>query len=366
MATHAIPGLAFPLVRDGCELTEVDLDWVRQASYLKSSQPWLGRIDIDLLRLEVDGWFHPEALAKAMGHEGTRTEDVALAWLARAGKRWRPLLGICVYQVLSNTVNTSVPEATKQIALAMECFHKASLIHDDIEDADILRYGELTLHQQQGIPIALNVGDYLLGLGYRLVGRWGGTPAQVARMLAVAAEGHCVLCLGQGEELAWMRAPKPLSVRQVLDLFRRKTAPAFEVALHLGAIAAGADEEISRVLRAFSESLGIAYQVKDDLEDIDSPQGDFVARRPSILFALAWEAAEEPRKAQIEAAWCQPPTELAPEIDPRVFLPPLKVEEKARQLLEHYKNEAVRSLSPLRNSQLKTLLRRLVGRILGA
>jgi geranylgeranyl pyrophosphate synthase len=366
MATHAIPGLAIPLVRDGCALTEVDLDWVRQAIYLKSDQPWTGRIDIDLLRLEVDAWFQAKSLAEIIGHEGTRTEEIAISWLARAGKRWRPLLGVCTYKVLSGTINASVPQKMKQVTVAMECFHKASLIHDDIEDADDFRYGELTLHRQNGVPIALNVGDFLLGAGYGLLARCGASSGQIARMLTVASEGHCSLCLGQGEELSWMREPVPLSTRQVLDLFRRKTSPAFEVALHLGAICAGADEEISRVLRVFSESLGIAFQVKDDLEDFFGHGNDHEARRPSVLFALAWEGAEGSVKEHIRSVWCaaSSPVTSAHCLRP-VFLE-LRVEEKARQLLEHYKNEAVRSLSSLQNAQLKSLLRRLVGKILGS
>ena len=57
----------------------------------------------------------------------------------------------------------------KKLAVAVECFHKASLIHDDIEDGDDLRYGTKTLHVEYGVPVALNVGDFLLGEGYRLI-----------------------------------------------------------------------------------------------------------------------------------------------------------------------------------------------------
>ncbi|HOW65118.1 MAG TPA: polyprenyl synthetase family protein [Candidatus Paceibacterota bacterium] len=365
MATHAIPGLAIPLLRDGCDLTEVDLDWVRQALYLKSDQPWAGRLDIDWLRLEMDSWFQPEPLRQLIGYEHTRTEDLAISWLARSGKRWRPLLGVCAYKVLSNSILQPVPGGMKKVAVAMECFHKASLVHDDIEDADDFRYGEPTLHRQAGVPVALNVGDFLLGVGYRLLSESGASESQISRMLAVAAEGHCTLCMGQGEELGWMREPTALTSRQVLDLFRRKTAPAFEVALHLGAIYAGADGNTSRVLKAFSESLGVAYQIKDDLEDFHGRGQDQDARRPSLLFALAWEASSGEIQAAIERQWCHLPDRQHDPAPLPALVEELKVEEKARQLLEHYRNEAIRSLSLLQNAQLKGLLRRLVGRILG-
>ena len=53
---------------------------------------------------------------------------------------------------------TQFPFGLKKLAIAVECFHKASFVHDDIEDADDLRYGERTLHAEHGIPVALNVG----------------------------------------------------------------------------------------------------------------------------------------------------------------------------------------------------------------
>ncbi len=56
-------------------------------------------------------------------------------------------------------------------AMSIECFHKASLVHDDIEDDDSFRYGVPAVHQQFGLSTAINVGDYMIGLGYRMIGR---------------------------------------------------------------------------------------------------------------------------------------------------------------------------------------------------
>src|SRR5262249_45912795 len=152
----------------------------------------------------------------------------------------------------------------RKIAVAVECFHKASLIHDDIEDNDALRYGEQTLHEQYGLPVALNVGDLLIGEGYRLIGSCKASAEQKAAMLLVASQGQRQLCRGQGAELCWARTPQPLTSPQVLDIFRQKTAPAFEVALRLGALYAGVDahEEVADVLKTYSEAMGIAYQIR--------------------------------------------------------------------------------------------------------
>src|SRR5712675_3437137 len=116
-------------------------------------------------------------------------------------------------------------------------------------------------------------------------------------MLLVAAEGQRQLCRGQGAELCWAREPAPLGSLQVLDIFRQKTAPAFEVALRLGALYAGTDqhEEVSDVLRVYSEALGIAYQIRDDLSDLGSKgeTDDIQGLRPSLLLAVAYERAQD-------------------------------------------------------------------------
>ncbi|HRZ36032.1 MAG TPA: polyprenyl synthetase family protein [Candidatus Paceibacterota bacterium] len=367
-AMHAIPGIAIPLFRDGCDTTGVDADWVREAMRLKSDVRWPGRLDIDALRREVERWFQKDALQSVLGCGGTFTELTALEWLAQAGKRWRPLLAVCVHNTLAGLGDAdSLPDFVRKVALATECFHKASLLHDDIEDGDEFRYGAPTLARQHGMPVALNLGDYLIGEGYRLLAESGLTPFQQARALKIAAEGHRSLCLGQGAELNWMRSSSPLSTPQVLDLFRRKTAPAFEVALRLGAVCADADEALEEPLQRFSAAVGIAYQIRDDLEDAFDPQapGDAAARRPSILVSIACEQASGDARARLQLALdAQASAPTRREIFRDVFLM-LRTEDKARQLLEHYRNQAQRSLSPLRNAHLKGLLRRLVGRLLG-
>ncbi|MCK4563823.1 MAG: DUF116 domain-containing protein, partial [Verrucomicrobia bacterium] len=162
MADGAIPGLAIPLTIDGCVGTEMDVDHVRAAIQLKSSKPWENTLDTERLREIVDGWFAPSPDWEAE----TRTEQIANEWLLQDGKRWRPFLLACTYSAL-NDGTTDLPDEIRRLAIAVECFHKASLAHDDIEDGDNLRYGAPTLHCKSGIPVALNVGDLLVGEGYR-------------------------------------------------------------------------------------------------------------------------------------------------------------------------------------------------------
>ena len=367
MEAAAIPGVAVPLLQDDCIDTTVDLDWVWEYIHL-SSDDKTRRLDLGALREEVDFWFTPASLDLIMGGvaEGG-TEQIGREWLMRAGKRWRPFLTVASYQALRENAAGAPPDDLRKIAIAVECFHKASLIHDDIEDNDAQRYGEKTLHEEYGVAVALNVGDLLIGEGYRLIGECKASAEQKAEMLLVAARGQRELCRGQGAELCWARAPQPLTSLQVLDIFRKKTAPAFEVALQLGAIYAGLDlyEEVSDVLKNYSEALGIAYQIRDDLSDLGAggETNDLAGMRPSLLLAIAHEKAKDSPKELLGSVWRrQLPAGISLEQVEALYLE-LKADERARTLLETYKEEAIRSLRDIDNASLKGLLRRVVGKI---
>ena len=362
MEAAAIPGVAIPLLQDDCKDTSVDLEWIWDVIHL-TSQDRTRRLDLDGLRSEVESWFTPGALDEILGPAHGDTDRLARSWLAKAGKRWRPFLTVCVWKALQEDSEVEVPADLRRVALAVECFHKASLIHDDIEDQDASRYGEETLHEGYGIPVALNVGDMLIGEGYRLLAE-SEAPAEVrSAMVRIAAHGHRTLCQGQGAELWWSRDPMPLSSLQVLDIFRRKTAPAFDVALQFGAAYAGAGEGVSEVLAQYSEALGIAYQIRDDLDDLAAGAGadDVAALRPTLPLALAFEKAKGESRVRLESVWRRTGEESPESV--RGLLAAAGAEERCRGLLDAYKEEAVRSLIPLENASLKGLLRRVIGKI---
>jgi geranylgeranyl pyrophosphate synthase len=364
MEAAAIPGVAVPLLQDDCIDTTVDLDWIWDYIHLTSDDR-TRRLDLGTLREEVDFWFTPASLDLIMGGAEGETEKIAREWLGRAGKRWRPFLAVAAFQALRENPGAALPDDVRKIAVAVECFHKASLIHDDIEDNDAYRYGEKTLHEEHGVAVALNVGDLLIGEGYRLISACSISAEQKAEMLRVASEGQRQLCRGQGAELCWMRNPAPLTSLQVLDIFRSKTAPAFEVALRFGALYAGLEqhEEVGDVLGAYSEALGIAYQIRDDLSDLGKKgdTNDIAGMRPSLLLAVASERAHGDQKAMLDALWRRQTGINAEQIE-ALYLE-LKADERARLLLETYKEEAIRSLRDLESPSLKGLLRRVIGKI---
>ena len=363
MEAAAVPGVAIPLLQDDCINTTVDLDWVWDLIHLTSDDKTY-RLDLDALKTEVRGWFAEDTLDAVMGETGDdETARIARGFLAKGGKRWRPYLAACTYMALESDRREDEPQLTpdvKKAAIAIECFHKASLIHDDIEDGDELRYDSPALHTEVGVPVALNIGDFLVGEGYRLLAELGN-----AELTAVAAQGHVTLSRGQGRELLWARDPKPLPSIQVLEIFRQKTAAAFEVALRLGAILAGADDATHDVLGKYSESLGIAYQIKDDLEDFkgEADSNDLDQVRLSLILAIAHKRAEGADRERIAAVIRSGAPTLSDDV--HRIVSERGVLDKTEDLLEAYKEDAIRSLRFLSSPTLKGLMRRIVGKIFG-
>ena len=140
MEAAAIPGVAIPLLQDDCKDTAVDIDWVWSVIH-HTSDDRTRRLDLDALRKEVETWFTPDALDAVLGPAEGEADRVARSWLAAEGKRWRPFLTACAYKALQDDPDQPLPPSLRQAAVAVECFHKASLVHDDIEDADDQRYG---------------------------------------------------------------------------------------------------------------------------------------------------------------------------------------------------------------------------------
>jgi geranylgeranyl diphosphate synthase type II len=363
MEAAAIPGVAIPLLQDDCRDTGVDVDWVWNVVHL-TSEDRTRRLDLDALRSEVETWFSRESLDALLGPVAGEADDVARAWLAAEGKRWRPFLTVCAWKALQDDPTAPLPDSLKKAAVAVECFHKASLVHDDIEDADATRYGRPALHSEHGVAIALNAGDLLLGEGYRLLAACGAPSTAVAELLAIAAAGHRELCLGQGTELAWVHSPGAITADQVVEIFRRKTSPAFQVALGIGAVLAGAAEHTQQVLRDYSDALGIAYQIRDDLEDLagDAADADGFGA-PTLLLGLACDKAKAAGRERVMTLWRAGRASAEDRTAYRALLGEMDVESRARALLEAYKEQAIRTLPALQNASLKGLLRRVVGKV---
>ena len=267
MIRSAVPGIAVPLLRDGCRDTAFDpADLERAMSVPQDTE--LHAFPYGLIRETISGLFTPGGVSAYIPDNLLREEAVRA--LTAHGKHYRPKITVGCYAAL-NPTRADLPEYLKPVALAVECFHKASLIHDDIEDGDAERYDEPACHVRLGLAPALNLGDYLIGLGYRLFCHDSVPHEMRAALCEEAAQAHCELSLGQAKEFEAL-GKRNLQLDDCLEIHRLKTAPAFRVAIYAGAIAAGRFGELRDLFHDFSDRLGAAYQLYDDLEDAaDNP-----------------------------------------------------------------------------------------------
>lgn len=318
-----------------------------------------GATDIDAVAGIVRHWFTPDALAELMGVPASEAQRVGQEWLLTGGKRWRPMLTAAVFEVAGGDI-----ERIRAAAVAVECFHKASLIHDDIEDGDTERYGVPTVHARVGIPAAINVGDYLIGEGYRLLAGADFPDDVRAGMTLAAARGHRELCLGQGDELAFCRCPTPVTEQTVLRIYGQKTAAAFEVAVMVGAVAAGVDAAVRAQLSAFSQAVGTAYQIQDDIEDFRSVRGraaDLLAMRPTLFLAVACASEHAAVRQALGAVWAGDAVGRERLID---AIGAAGLHTRVDVLYAHYRHVTERVLSGIPHAGLKRLLRKIMVRML--
>jgi geranylgeranyl pyrophosphate synthase len=310
-------------------------------------------------------------------------EQIAYDWLAQGGKRSRPFITLAAYDALQGAPGTQGPEGIKatdsvrRAALAIETFHKASLVHDDIEDDDTFRYGRETLHRQHGVSTAINVGDYLIGLGYRLVSRerkeLGAECA--ADILDRLAEAHLKLSEGQGAELLWRDSrEKALTPLDALKIYALKTAPAFEAALYTGLRLAGPAEKYEKLVTEFSKNLGVAFQILNDLKDwtVDEDNKliagqDVLAARPTLLLALALEGSTPAQREEVLAllqSHGMQPVGVDKLVRVRQLFEQARVFDKAEKLVEKYRARAEALADEVEPTELRELLYYLVDTVL--
>ena len=351
LINNAVPGLAIPLNMDGCKDTEVDYHYVSEMMSMQSDTE-ITLLDYNHIKSTIGEWFATDNLTRLLSPALDQTSHIAIDWLGGEGKRWRPYLLAATYQALSH--DTTLPEKIQWAAVAVECFHKASLVHDDIQDNDSERYGKQTVNSAYGIPVAINVGDLLLGEGYRLL-----VATEIIELIRVASEAHLSLCKGQGMELEWSLSPSPLTMDFVIEIFSNKTVPAFDVSLIMGVICAGDDQTLRNVLHTYSRALGIAYQLLDDIEDFktDAP----IELRPSSVLAALCEQSTDP-------AFIEPLLHTG-DLKAYLSLPENKpllqtAISRVEQMADDYRKQTLNALQNLSNIELKRLLFRVAKRIL--
>lgn len=397
-----IPCMAVPLLSSDCRNTSVDEDWVRDMVLTKADKPIEAtRSYVHLLRAANDlfqGETFERLAPRARASKPTSTEELlegidpiaatetlGLDFVARGGKYSRPFMTLATYDALSGGKATNdkgaeaVAEYSDSIlraAMSIEMFHKASLIHDDIEDDDGYRYGQPTMHRKYGLPTAINVGDYLIGLGYRMVSRDAAELGAdcAADILDCLAGAHTRLAEGQGSELLWRDAKdKRLKPIDALKIYALKTSPAFEAALYTGARLAGDAVALEEPIRVFARNIGVAFQILNDLGDWEGDEhnkleagGDVLGGRPTLLWALALANLDEQEQDELLSLAEQDcdlsKTEKLRRVE--ALYRQANVFEQAHRLIEKHEQRALEAAATIESEDMQRLLLYLVDTVL--
>ena len=185
------------------------------------------------------------------------------------GKRLRPALCFAAAEAIASSgANTA------KVAAALEMIHAYSLIHDDLPamDDDDLRRGKATCHIQFDEATAILAGDGLQSLAFEQLTELHNIPAdQIVKLLSMLASysGCSGMVAGQAIDLA--ATGQTLSLEQLKTMHRHKTGALIEAAVLMGAIATGAaTEQQLAVLKQFAADIGLAFQIQDDILDVES------------------------------------------------------------------------------------------------
>jgi|SRR3990172_2132763 len=297
----------------------------------------------DMMRFHL-GWTDERFKAQAKGR----------------GKRFRPAMCLLTCEALGGNREKALPAAA-----AIELVHNFSLIHDDIEDRDRVRRGRPTVWALWGSAQGINVGDGMhtlanvAALGLRSRGVHDNAVISVLDVLNGA-----VLELCEGQYLDLMNEPrKDVTVDEYLNVISRKTAALIECATHCGAILATADAETQVKFARFGRMVGLAFQIRDDVLGVISPEklgkkgaSDILRRKRNLPYLMALD--HSPKARRLLAIYRQRHLTKSDEKEVLAIFGEAEVYSHCREVAQKYEQEAFKVLeeAPLKNEAAEKLL----------
>ena len=254
--------------------------------------------------------------------------DLARDYPLRGGKRFRPAL-----LLLSAALAGGDPARALPSAVALELFHNFALVHDDIEDGSEMRRGRPALHRAHGVALALNAGDLLFSLVHQALldnGRvMGAEPAlEVNRRFA---EMFRHTFEGQAMDIGWIRTGHFPGREEFETMIRLKTGwYSGRGPCQVGALIGGGDPALIDTLGQFGETLGIGFQLRDDLLNLvaDSADtapgvlsggygkergGDMAEGKRTLIVIELLERLSEPDGHTLRGILSKPPEDTTPQ-----------------------------------------------------
>ncbi|MGC8571912.1 MAG: polyprenyl synthetase family protein [Candidatus Micrarchaeia archaeon] len=215
---------------------------------------------IELLLGRSNYKYDPEAITKTI---------LEPAWylLDQGGKRWRPFLTSLIIKAYNKNVNNYI-----EFTIIPEVIHTATLIHDDIEDNSDNRRGMPAVHKKYSLDIATNLGDIMFFLPMNAVMDSNKLSSEVKdKIFHYFIKDMTRLGIGQATDIAWHSGKisiDKINEEKYLQMAQDKTGVLSRFACELGGILAGANDKEIEILGKFGATIGIAFQIQDDLLNI--------------------------------------------------------------------------------------------------
>ena len=204
-----------------------------------------------------------------LSSQGSLTEAMRYSVLS-GGKRFRPILTYTV----ANTFGADL-DLVDSSACAVELIHAYSLIHDDLPamDDDDIRHNQPACHKKFGEAQAILVGDGLQALAFEVLTNDDGLSTQV-RIALLQALTHAAFEMAEGQSIDLSVVSKIIDIETLQNMHRKKTGALLSCSVKLGALVSSqCRTEDRQILDGFSQDIGLAYQVQDDVLDVLTPEG---------------------------------------------------------------------------------------------
>lgn len=218
--------------------------------------------------------------------------------LSGGGKRIRPVLMIFCCEAAGGKMEDAV-----YASAAIELLHNFTLVHDDIMDNADTRRGKETLHKKWNDNVAILSGDHLIGMAYmNLIKTNSG---RLNEIVSSFTEGILEVCEGQSFDKEF-EIRKDVRLSEYLMMIGKKTARMLETSAEVGALIGNGSDEIIHNLKKYASNLGIAFQILDDLLDINASEeqlgkkigGDLLEGKKTFLILKALELVKNENDLQ--------------------------------------------------------------------
>lgn len=306
-------------------------------------------VDKEMRRALASNGAEPEEFYASMQYSMGWTDEQLRPVEGSGGKMLRPRLCLLACLAANGDASCAVPAA-----VALELLHNFTLVHDDIQDNSPQRRHRPSLWSLVGIPLAINSGDGMFTVAHlALAGllRTGADPTLVVHAIEQFDRAALKVCEGQHMDISYERRDS-VSSAEYLGMIERKTGALMGLSCYLGALIAGVDSSAMDLYRTFGESLGAAYQIRDDLHGVwqdeartgKRPMEDIYKHKKSYPAVRAFELASGEDAARLRSIYAMPDISEAGALWVRDLMTRLGLHEEGQVRVREYVSVASESL----------------------